>query len=112
MNQLEKASTTYALDISAEKTKLMPNNTRGISTDIRIGGQNLETVQSFKYLGQMLPNVLYYFSKGHSHTKKEIVSKKHFTNRLVVAMKLSLPWIPECQRPNHLKTRPVSGVNP
>ena len=57
LNQLEKASTTYAMEISAEKTKLMTNNTRGISSDIRIGGQNLENVQSFKYLGQMLPNV-------------------------------------------------------
>ena len=57
LNQLEKASTTYAMEISAEKTKLMTNNTRGISSDIRICGQNLENVQSFKYLGQMLPNV-------------------------------------------------------
>ena len=57
LNQLEKASTTYAMEMSAEKTKLMTNNTRGISSDIRIGGQNLENVQSFKYLGQMLPNV-------------------------------------------------------
>ena len=48
VNQLEKASTTHAMEISAKKTKLMPNNTRGISSDIRIGGQNLETVQSFK----------------------------------------------------------------
>ena len=31
LNQLEKASTTYAMEISAEKTKLMTNNTRGIS---------------------------------------------------------------------------------
>ena len=57
VNQLDKASTTNAMEISAEKTKLMTNNTRGISSDIRIGSQNLETVQSFKYLGQMLPNV-------------------------------------------------------
>ena len=94
VNQLGKKSTTHAMEISAEKTKLMTNDTREISSDIRIGGQNLETFQSFKYLGQMF---LYHFGKGHSHTKKE----KHFTNRLVVSMKLSLPWIPERQRPNH-----------
>ena len=41
------------MEFSAEKTKLMTNNTRGISSDIRIGGQNLETVQSFKYLGSV-----------------------------------------------------------
>ena len=57
-NQLDKASTTYAMEISAEKIKLMTNNTREISSDIRIGGQNLETVQSFKYLGQMFYTTL------------------------------------------------------
>ena len=33
-----------------KKTKLMTNNIKGISLDIRIGGQKLGTVQSFKYL--------------------------------------------------------------
>ena len=47
---LDKASTTYGMEISAEKTKLMTNNIKGINLDIRIGGQKLETVQSFKYL--------------------------------------------------------------
>ena len=32
----------------------MTNNTRGISSDIRSGGQNLETVQSFKHLGSVM----------------------------------------------------------
>ena len=50
VNHLDKASTTYGMEISAEKTKLMFNNIKGISLDIRIGGQKLETVQSFKYL--------------------------------------------------------------
>ena len=38
------------MEINAEKTKLMTNNTRGISSDIRIGGQNLETVQELQIL--------------------------------------------------------------
>ena len=54
VNQLDKASTTCGMEISAEKTKLMTDNTRGISSDIRIGDQNLETVQSFKYLGSVM----------------------------------------------------------
>ena len=55
-NQLDKASTnvTYGMEISAEKTKLMINNTRGLSSQFRISGQNLETVQSFKYLGSVI----------------------------------------------------------
>ena len=42
------------MEISAEKTKLMANNIKGISLDVRIGGQKLETVQSFKYLGSVM----------------------------------------------------------
>ena len=82
VNQLEKSSTTYAMEISAKKTKLMPKNTRGTSSDIRIGGQNLETIQSFKYLGQMLPNVLYYFGKGHPHTFSSMDSRTSTTKSL------------------------------
>ena len=32
------------MEISAEKTKLMTNNTRGIKTEIKVDGQKLETV--------------------------------------------------------------------
>ena len=53
-NQLDKASTKHGMEISAEKTKLMTNNTRGISSDVRVSGQNLETVQRFKYLGSVM----------------------------------------------------------
>ena len=37
--------------MNAEKTKLMTNNTSGINTEIKVNGQKLETVTSFKYLG-------------------------------------------------------------
>ena len=54
------------MEISAEKTNLMTNNTRGISSDIGIGGQNLKTVQSFKYLGSF---------KADEGSKQEILSR-------------------------------------
>ena len=38
---LDKASTAYDTEISAEKTKLMTNNTSGINTDIKVNGQKL-----------------------------------------------------------------------
>ena len=38
------------MEISAEKTKLMTNNTSGIDTEIKVNGQKLETVTSFKSL--------------------------------------------------------------
>ena len=50
VERLDKASTAYGLEISAEKTKLM-TNTSGIDTEIKVNGQKLQTVTSFKYLG-------------------------------------------------------------
>ena len=42
------------MEISAEKTKLMTNNTSGINIEIKVNGQKLETVTSFKYLGSVI----------------------------------------------------------
>ena len=39
------------MEISAEKTKLMTNNSSGINTEIKMNGQ---TVTSFKYLGSVI----------------------------------------------------------
>ena len=39
---------------SAEKTKLMTNNTSGIKSEIKVNGQKLQTVTSFKYLGSVI----------------------------------------------------------
>ena len=45
------------MEISAEKTKLMTNNTSGINTEITVNGQTLEAVTSFKCLGSVLTGV-------------------------------------------------------
>ena len=42
------------MQISAEKTQLMTNNTNGINTDITLDNKKLETVRSFKYLGAIV----------------------------------------------------------
>ena len=54
VERLDKASSAYGMEISAEKTKLMTNNTSGINTEIKVNGQKLETVTSFKYLGSVI----------------------------------------------------------
>ena len=54
VERLDKASTAYGMGIGAEKTKLMTNNTSGISTEIKVNGQKLETVTSFKNLGSVI----------------------------------------------------------
>ena len=51
---LNKASTAYGMEISAVKTKLMTKNTSDINTKIKVNGQKLETVTSFKYLGSVI----------------------------------------------------------
>ena len=53
VERLDKASTAYGTEISAEKTKLMTNNISGINTGIKVNGQKLETVTSFKCLGSV-----------------------------------------------------------
>ena len=53
------------MEISAEKTKLMINNTSGINTEIKVNGQKLETVTSFKYLGTFIT---------HEDSRPEILS--------------------------------------
>ena len=52
--RLDKASTAYRMEISAEKAKLMTSNPRGINTEMNVNGRKLETVISFKYLGSVV----------------------------------------------------------
>ena len=54
VERFDKDSTVYGMEISAEKTKLMTSNTSGINTVIKVHGQKLETVTSFKYLGSII----------------------------------------------------------
>ena len=51
---LDNTSAAFGMEISAEKTKLMTNNANGISIDIRINGEKLDEVDSFKYLGAVV----------------------------------------------------------
>ena len=44
VERLDKASTAYGMEISAEKTKLVKNSTSGINTEIKANGHKLETV--------------------------------------------------------------------
>ena len=41
VERLDKASTAYGMEVSAEETKLMTNNTSGINTEIKVNGQRL-----------------------------------------------------------------------
>ena len=67
VERLDKASTVHGMEISAEKTKLITNNTSGINTEIKVNGQKFETVTSFKYLGSVITG---------EGSKPEILSSK------------------------------------
>ena len=54
VKHLEEASMTYGMQISAEWTQLMTNNTKGISTDITTCNKKLDAVHSFKCLGAIV----------------------------------------------------------
>ena len=57
VNHLEEASTVYGMQISAEKTQLMTNNTNGFSTYITMDNKKLETARSIKYLGAIVSSI-------------------------------------------------------
>ena len=59
------------MEISVEKTKLMTNNTSGINTEIKVNGQKLETVISFKYLGSVITDEGSYSTDSSSIDKVE-----------------------------------------
>ena len=54
VESLDKTCTRYKIEISAKKTKLMTNSANGIQREIKVKGQKLGTVTSFKYLGAIV----------------------------------------------------------
>ena len=54
MKSLDETSSRFDMEISAEKTKMMTNSGKQISTKIKVRGQELETVGEFKYLGSII----------------------------------------------------------
>ena len=69
------------MEISAEKTKLMTNNTCGINTEIKVNGQKLETVTSFKYLDSVITD---------EGSKPEILSR--IAQATAALTRLKLVW--------------------
>ena len=59
------------MEISAKKTTLMTNNTSGINTEIKVNGQKLKTVTSFKYLGSLMTD------EGSKHEILSRIPQQH-----------------------------------
>ena len=78
MQRLDKASTAYGMEISAEKARLIANNTSGTNTAIKLNGQTLDTVTSFKYLGSVITD---------EGSKPEILSRTAQTTAALTRLK-------------------------
>ena len=71
VDRLDKAAIANGMEISAEKTKLMTNNTSGNNTEIKVNRQELEMITNFKYLGSVITD---------EGSKPEILSKDSTDN--------------------------------
>ena len=74
----DKAYTAYGMEISAEMTNMMTNNTSGINKEFKVNGQRLETVTSFKYLGSVITD---------EGSKPEILSRVAHTTAALARLK-------------------------
>ena len=54
VESLDKTCTRYKMKISVQKTKLITNSANGIQREVKVKGQKLGTVTSFKYLGAVV----------------------------------------------------------
>ena len=79
--------------ISAEKTKLMTKNTSGINTEIKVNGQKIETVTSFRFLGSVITD---------EGPKPEILSR--IARTTAAFTRLKLVW-------NDRSTSPSTKIN-
>ena len=62
---------------------MVTNNTSGINTEIKINGQKLETVTSFKYLGSVITE---------EGSKPEILSRIAHTTAALTKLKTKTSW--------------------
>ena len=76
--RLDNTSASYGMKIGAEKTKLMTNNTNGISKKITVNGNKIERVSKFKYLGSVIAD---------EESKPEIISRIAQTTAAITRLK-------------------------
>ena len=89
------------MEISAEKTKLMTNNTSGINTEIKVNGQKIEIVTSFKYLGSFItdesskPEILFRIAQTTAALKRVWNDRSTSLSSKIRLMR-SLVYLPVC----------------
>ena len=81
VESLDKTCTRYKMEISAEKTKLMTNSASVTKREIKVNGQKLGTVTSFKYLEAVVSDY---------GSKPEVLSR--ISQATAALTKLKLIW--------------------
>ena len=81
LEYLDKTCIRYKMKMSAEKTELLTNNANGIQRVIKVKGQKLGTVTSFKYLGVVVSD---------DSSKPEVLSM--ITQAIAALTKLKPIW--------------------
>ncbi|GFO15285.1 endonuclease-reverse transcriptase [Plakobranchus ocellatus] len=84
VERLDKTSSNFGMEISAEKTKIMTNSKESSKKEIKVNGQILESIRKFKYLGSIISD---------ERSKPDILSRR----TLLSALRLDcyVPW--SCQ---------------
>ena len=75
---LDGTSTKFAMEISAEKTKLMSNTNQPTTRRIMVNGQELESVNQFKYLGAVI---------NEEGSRTEVISRAAQTAKAMAKLK-------------------------
>ena len=79
VDRLDTSNTRYKMEIGPDKTKGMTNNPNGFQREIKIKGQRLEEVETFKYLGAIISN---------EGSKPEILSRIAQTTAALFRLKI------------------------
>ncbi|GFR70316.1 endonuclease-reverse transcriptase, partial [Elysia marginata] len=78
VEKLDKASSRFGVEISAEKTKIMTNSIESSKLEVKVNGQILERVTKFNYLGSIISD---------EGSKPEILSRIAQTTAALIELK-------------------------
>lgn len=98
VDRLDNTSEAFGINVSTEKTKLMTSNTNGISFHIRINGEKLDEVNSFKYIWAQSSKIKVPMSRIARTTAalgrlKTIWNDKHLSlTSKIKRMRSYIPW--------------------
>ena len=93
VESLDKTYTRYKMEISAEKNKLVTNSANGIQRGMKVKGQKLGTVTSFKYL-----SLFYLYIPTYIHTHSRMLHfiqmgfRRKSTDIFVSQRDFQVPW--------------------